>query len=513
MATILKCKMCGGDIEVNADMSVGTCIYCGSTMTLPHIDSDKKARLFNMANQYRLNNEFDKAYEAYRDIVSEDEQESEAYWGMILSEYGVEYVEDPKTKHRIPTCHRTIAKPVKSSVNYDMAYKYADAERRMMYSDEADIINSLQQRILSVSSKIEPYDVFICYKETEDETGERTQDSVIAQDIYNELEKQGLKTFFARISLESVLGQDYEPYIYAALHSAKVMLMVSTKQEHCNAVWVKNEWNRYIGFMEEDENKSIIPVYKDMSPYEFPYELTKYQAQDMSKIGAVQDLVTGVKKLCGRTVMQANNETINMLLKEKEEREEEKAREKAKQEKRKKTKKKVIKRIVISLSVIAGLIICIRIAYKPLITPIYYYYTMDSEDDETFVNYYEVVNNSIVKNKISKSDRYRYGIIHLKELNADCEKSKSTAKAKNFPTAKDPVKTASEILNNEILPNYEMSLVTDGEKFLIARWLWKCEQYDLSMSFYNEIDKESLSISDRAKLTEDNIVRGYYTIE
>jgi len=31
-------------------------------MTLPRINSDKKARLFNRANEYRLNNESDKVY-------------------------------------------------------------------------------------------------------------------------------------------------------------------------------------------------------------------------------------------------------------------------------------------------------------------------------------------------------------------------------------------------------------------------------------------------------------------
>ncbi len=84
MSIMLKCKMCGGDISVNADMTIGTCQYCGSTMTIPHIDSEKKARLFNWANQLRLNNEFDKAYDAYKEIVSEDTEEAEAYWGMIL---------------------------------------------------------------------------------------------------------------------------------------------------------------------------------------------------------------------------------------------------------------------------------------------------------------------------------------------------------------------------------------------------------------------------------------------
>ena len=44
MATFLKCKMCGGDIEVSQDMTVGKCLYCGSTMTLPKIESEKKSK-------------------------------------------------------------------------------------------------------------------------------------------------------------------------------------------------------------------------------------------------------------------------------------------------------------------------------------------------------------------------------------------------------------------------------------------------------------------------------------
>lgn len=294
---VLKCKMCGGDIEVNENMTLGTCMYCGSTMTVPRIDNEKKARLFNHANQYRLNNEFDKAYDAYKAIVDEDEQEAEAYWGLILSEYGVEYVEDPKTKKRLPTCHRTHVQAIQNSTNYELACKYADAESRFMYQDEAEVLDQLQKKIISISTKEEPYDVFICYKETDDATGERTEDSVLAQEIYNELTKQGIRVFFARISLEDKLGQSYEPYIYAALQSASVMLHVTMSSEHSNAIWVKNEWKRYIDFMGENDNKTLIPVYRNISPYELPAELTRYQAQDMSKVGAIQDLVYGVQKL------------------------------------------------------------------------------------------------------------------------------------------------------------------------------------------------------------------------
>ena len=54
MAFYLKCKMCGGNVEIQEGTTVAKCKYCGSLMTLPKIDSDKKARLFNNANEYSL---------------------------------------------------------------------------------------------------------------------------------------------------------------------------------------------------------------------------------------------------------------------------------------------------------------------------------------------------------------------------------------------------------------------------------------------------------------------------
>ena len=294
---LLKCKMCGGNIEAEPDMTVGKCRYCGSTMTLPKIDNDKKAQLFNKANAYRMNNEFDKAYATYEVIVNEDPTEAEAYWGMILSEYGIEYVEDPATHKRIPTCHRANPNLIVDSVNFAYAIQYADNERQLLYWDEADEIDRLQSSILSVSAQVESYDVFICYKETDDYTGERTLDSVLAQDIYEALTDKGVRTFFARISLEEMLGQNYEPYIYAALTSARIMVVVSTCREYLEAVWVKNEWLRFLQFMSSDKNKILIPAYSDMSPYDLPAELSRYQSQDLSKIGSIQELAYRIKKL------------------------------------------------------------------------------------------------------------------------------------------------------------------------------------------------------------------------
>ena len=78
----------------------------------------------------------------------------------------------------------------------------------------------IQKGILAISQKEDPFDVFICYKET-DAHGRRTQDSVLANDLYHQLTQEGFKVFFSRITLEDKLGTAYEPYIFAALNSAK----------------------------------------------------------------------------------------------------------------------------------------------------------------------------------------------------------------------------------------------------------------------------------------------------
>lgn len=171
-----------------------------------------------------------------------------------------------------------------------------DEESRRIYQEEAARIAEIQKGILAISANEKLYDVFICYKET-DENGQRTRDSQWAQDVYYGLTEQGLKVFFSRITLEDKLGQQYEPYIFAALNSAKVMVVIGSRPEYFNAVWVKNEWSRYLSLMKHDHKRLLIPCYRDMDPYDLPEELSMLQSQDMSKIGFMQDLLRGIQKV------------------------------------------------------------------------------------------------------------------------------------------------------------------------------------------------------------------------
>ena len=235
-------------------------------------------------------------------------------------------MEDPNTFEFLPTCHRASFDSFLEDVDYVAALENSDGITRRQYQKDAAKIAEVQRGILATSQNEEPFDVFICYKETDDSTKERTRDSLDAQDIYYQLTQEGYRVFFSRITLEDKVGTEYEPYIFAALNSAKVMIAIGSKSEYFNAVWVKNEWSRFLAMMRKDRSKLLLPCYKDMDPYDLPEQLGVLQSYDMAKIGFMQDLIRGVKKVLTKedkkqpkavqqTVVQQSGGNVSSLLK------------------------------------------------------------------------------------------------------------------------------------------------------------------------------------------------------
>lgn len=309
---IIKCKMCGGDVVLSKDKTFGTCEYCGSTMTFPKVSDEQRAAAFNRGNHFRRIGEFDKALAVYERIVAEDENDAEAHWCCALCRFGIEYVEDPSTYEWLPTCHRASFDSFLEDVDYLAAVEHSDGITRRQYQKDAAKIAEVQRGILAASQNTEPYDVFISYKEL-DSDGKRTRDSVLAQDVYYQLTEHGWRVFFSRISLEDVPGTEYEPYIFAALNSAKVMVVIGTSEENLSAVWVKNEWSRYLSLMKKDRSKLLIPCYRDMDPYDLPEQLSVLMSYDMGKIGFIQDLIRGIDKVLSA---DRQKETTHEVVKE-----------------------------------------------------------------------------------------------------------------------------------------------------------------------------------------------------
>ena len=301
---VYRCKSCGAALEIKEGQSVVTCDYCDVVQTVPKANDEKKMTLFARANKLRSACEFDKAAGIFESIIAEFPEEAEAYWGLVLCKYGIEYVDDPKTGKKIPTCHRSSYDSVMDDGNFELAMENADEVARRVYLSEAKAFEEIRKGIIKISSTEEPYDIFICYKETDSE-GKRTLDSVIAQDLYMRLTDKGYRVFFSRITLKSMLGEQYEPYIFAALNSAKIMLAVGTSYEHFHAVWVKNEWSRFLELMKKDNSKRLFPCYRDIDPYDMPKEFAGLQGQNMAEIGADQDVLMGVEKVLRRSTPAA----------------------------------------------------------------------------------------------------------------------------------------------------------------------------------------------------------------
>ncbi len=57
---LLRCKMCGGDLELIPESTIAECLSCGSKLTVPTETDERIINLYNRANYFRQNNEFDK---------------------------------------------------------------------------------------------------------------------------------------------------------------------------------------------------------------------------------------------------------------------------------------------------------------------------------------------------------------------------------------------------------------------------------------------------------------------
>ena len=114
--------------------------------------------------------------------------------------------------------------------DFEQALENADSVARSVYREEAKQIEELRKGIIDVSSKEEPYDIFICYKDSEKSKGvERTADSYEAQNLYTHLTSLGYRVFFSRESLRDKVSENWEPYIFNALTTAKVMILYIQK--------------------------------------------------------------------------------------------------------------------------------------------------------------------------------------------------------------------------------------------------------------------------------------------
>lgn len=266
----LKCKMCGSNLDIEDSITVCKCEKCGTSQTVPDIEDDKELKLFERAGRLRFNCDFDKAAGIYNTITDSYPEEAEGYWGLILCKYGIEYADNASGK-KVPVCHRISYDSVMDDEDFELVMENSDSESRAIFREEAKIIEENRKKYIQIAESEQPYDIYISYR-AKDDNGDKTAVSEIAGHLYNKLTSARYRVFLSEAALKGKKQSDCEPYIYSALNSANVMLVLGTSYDDYNNVWVKNEWNRYLEIAEKNKNKCLIPCYKDVDEYDIPKE-------------------------------------------------------------------------------------------------------------------------------------------------------------------------------------------------------------------------------------------------
>ena len=289
------CNICGANYEYRNGR--WKCPACGAYKA-EELSNEEFTLLSNAAQKLRVQ-EFGVAEELYADIINKYPEQHEAYWGYVCAKYGIKYEVDFDGR-KIPTCCYTTIESFIDDADYKKAVKYAPSEVATWYKLQADYIERVRTTWIEKAKNEAPYDIFISYKDSDIENGiERTEDSYNALELYNHLARQGYNVFYSKESLRDKVGEKYEPYIYHALQTAKVMIVYSSSVDYVNSTWVKNEWHRYIKQISRGEKKegSLLVVCDGFSPNELPTILSSKQCLDGKSKNLYIDIDEYLKRL------------------------------------------------------------------------------------------------------------------------------------------------------------------------------------------------------------------------
>ena len=263
------------------------CLTCGYIK--PEKATKEEEVLLAAAAQKLRFADFDEAKELYADILETYPKNAEAHWGILLCEYGIKYESDYDGK-KIATCYSTRYESFYDNPHYKKAIDFADDKQREYYKSQAEFIEKVRKEWIEKASKEKPYDIFLSFRDTID--GERTEDSYGAYDLYNYLTRLGYRVFFSRVTLKDKTGENYEPYIFNALNTAKVMLVYASKPEYVTSTWVKNEWTRYLSRIRAQEKRpdSLCLIIKGFNPSKLPASLKNRQLLKTEDLTYIKDL-------------------------------------------------------------------------------------------------------------------------------------------------------------------------------------------------------------------------------
>lgn len=149
------------------------------------------------------------------------------------------------------------------------------------------------------------FEVFISFKNT-DKNGERTQDSVMAEELYYALKEKKIRAFYSNISISERGEHRFGKMIREAIEQCSIFVAVGTSIENFESEWVEYERESFHDEMmngNKARTRSAMFSYitKNVSTNKLPMELRRCQA--------FYELKDVVASICTR--FQNENEVIH----------------------------------------------------------------------------------------------------------------------------------------------------------------------------------------------------------
>ncbi|MCQ2770992.1 MAG: leucine-rich repeat domain-containing protein, partial [Clostridia bacterium] len=262
------CSYCGFSFETNE--STYSCPACGALIN--NVLDENLNSLLAIASQKLRLADFDGAEEIYTSIIDKYPTCGEAYWGGLLSIFGIKYELDIDGS-MVPTIYKTPTMDLRVHEYYHKALEYSDNDVADYYEKEAMRLELIRKEWIGKANKELNYDIFISYKHNQIKETSR------ARSIYSSLKDKKLDVFFSEESFKLKIGEKYEPYIMHAVDTCKCMIVYGKSVDEIESTWMKNEWLRYLKQIKNKQKQSgsLIVICDGFSAKDLPIELKSFQ--------------------------------------------------------------------------------------------------------------------------------------------------------------------------------------------------------------------------------------------
>ena len=306
----IVCAKCGSDFNENTwikskDFDGYYCPFCDTLKMTASFNTNMEDYEFESRLEKVVRHlqklEYRQAESILEDYHDDPKYGNDArvYFYTALAKYKICFIQS-EDNHFVPTLNdlpdNSIRENYYAKKALELASKNIDSHTQKSeeeyFQEVFDTIDTFSNTIKELSKDEEAkYDVFISVKVSKKKEDQRegestfTNDKDIADKVYSRLRKRfdeaGFKKnkiFYSEKAKEEGKlnkGSSYEPVIYAALHSAKIFILIGTDVDNINAPWVKNEWTRYLYLTISNPSQKSFFLYTNLANEELPSSLKK----------------------------------------------------------------------------------------------------------------------------------------------------------------------------------------------------------------------------------------------